>query len=36
MIMYVNPFGVGFLFGFLTATVVFVALCYSAGKDKKQ
>lgn len=34
--MYVNPFWVGFLFGFLTATVAFVALCYSAGKDNKK
>ena len=34
--MYVNPFWVGYLLGFLSATVAFVALCYSAGKEKKE
>ena len=34
--MYVDPFWCGFLLGFVTALIIFILLCYDAGKRGKK
>ena len=33
--MYVNPFWVGVFVGILSSIIMFITLCYNAGKRKK-
>lgn len=33
--MYVDPFWFGFFFGFVANIVLFITLCYMAGRRKK-